>query len=188
MTNKGSLKFNMDCDPQLAWHFTHLQSDVGGGWQAKKLEFGLTGSQTWDLWHRTTTKSLVAFIYIPSCKKWLICKTEVRWKNFWYSTTKQKKKPKRTWCSSSQVVQKWNINSHQQLYQCSGILMIIITWSHGSSVSVVSDYGLDDRGSIPDRGRGFFLQPLSPDWLWGLPSLLSNGYRGGGGGGAFPPG
>jgi predicted component of type VI protein secretion system len=28
--------------------------------------------------------------------------------------------------------------------------------SQGSSVSIVSDYGLDDRGSIPDRGRGFF--------------------------------
>jgi hypothetical protein len=26
----------------------------------------------------------------------------------------------------------------------------------GSSVSTVSDYGLDDRGSIFDRGRGFF--------------------------------
>jgi hypothetical protein len=26
----------------------------------------------------------------------------------------------------------------------------------GSSVSIVSDYGLDDRGSIPGRGRGFF--------------------------------
>jgi hypothetical protein len=25
--------------------------------------------------------------------------------------------------------------------------------SRGSSVSLVSDYGLDDRGSIPDRGR-----------------------------------
>jgi hypothetical protein len=29
--------------------------------------------------------------------------------------------------------------------------------SRGSSVSIVSDYGLDDWGSIPDRGRGFFL-------------------------------
>jgi hypothetical protein len=29
-------------------------------------------------------------------------------------------------------------------------------WSRGSSVSIVSDYGLDDRRSIPDRGRGFF--------------------------------
>jgi hypothetical protein len=26
----------------------------------------------------------------------------------------------------------------------------------GSSVSILSDYRLDDRGSIPDRGRGFF--------------------------------
>jgi hypothetical protein len=28
--------------------------------------------------------------------------------------------------------------------------------SRGSSVSIVSGYGLDDQGSIPDRGRGFF--------------------------------
>jgi hypothetical protein len=28
--------------------------------------------------------------------------------------------------------------------------------SQGSSVSTVSDYGLDDQGSIPDTGRGFF--------------------------------
>jgi hypothetical protein len=27
--------------------------------------------------------------------------------------------------------------------------------SRGSSGSIVSDYGLDDRGSIPDRGRRF---------------------------------
>jgi hypothetical protein len=26
-----------------------------------------------------------------------------------------------------------------------------------SSVSIVSDYGLGDRGSIPGRGKGFFL-------------------------------
>jgi hypothetical protein len=29
--------------------------------------------------------------------------------------------------------------------------------SWGSSGCFVYDYGLDDRGSIPDRGRGFFL-------------------------------
>jgi hypothetical protein len=28
--------------------------------------------------------------------------------------------------------------------------------SRGSSGSIVSDYGLDDRGSIPSRGKGFF--------------------------------
>jgi hypothetical protein len=40
-------------------------------------------------------------------------------------------------------------------------------------VSMVSDYGLDDRGSIPDRGRGFFfsasrpaLGPTQPSVQW----------------------
>jgi hypothetical protein len=27
----------------------------------------------------------------------------------------------------------------------------------GSSVGIVAGYGIGDRGSIPDRGRGFFL-------------------------------
>jgi hypothetical protein len=53
---------------------------------------------------------------------------------------------------------------------------------------MVSDYGLDDRGSIPDRGRGFFFQPLHPDLLWGPPSLLTNGYRGPFPGGKARPG
>jgi hypothetical protein len=30
----------------------------------------------------------------------------------------------------------------------------------GSSVSIVTSYGLGDRGSIPDGGGGFFLYPL----------------------------
>jgi hypothetical protein len=30
-------------------------------------------------------------------------------------------------------------------------------WSRVSSGSIVSDYGLDDRGSIPGGDRGFFL-------------------------------
>jgi hypothetical protein len=50
--------------------------------------------------------------------------------------------------------------------------------SRVSSGSIVSDYGLDGLGSIPGRGKGFFLYPLCPDRLWGPPSLLSNGYRG----------
>jgi hypothetical protein len=50
--------------------------------------------------------------------------------------------------------------------------------SWGSSVIIVFDHGLDDRGSIPDRGRGFFLWLLRSDRLWGLPSLLYNGYWG----------
>jgi hypothetical protein len=35
-------------------------------------------------------------------------------------------------------------------------LAIYFCRSCGSSGSTVSDYGLNDRGSIPDRGRGFF--------------------------------
>jgi hypothetical protein len=49
--------------------------------------------------------------------------------------------------------------------------------SHCSSGSIVSDYRLDDRCSIPDRGRGFFFQFLHPDRLWGPPSLLSLGVK-----------
>jgi hypothetical protein len=33
--------------------------------------------------------------------------------------------------------------------------VIVYVRSRGSSVSIMSDYGLDDRGSIPDRVRGF---------------------------------
>jgi hypothetical protein len=42
---------------------------------------------------------------------------------------------------------------------------------------VVSHYRTDDRGSIPGRGKGFFLEPLCPDRFCGPPSLLSNGYQ-----------
>jgi hypothetical protein len=52
--------------------------------------------------------------------------------------------------------------------------------SQHSSVGIVTGYGLDDRGSrvrFP-AGAGKFFSPLPlPDRLWGLPRLLSNGYR-----------
>jgi hypothetical protein len=53
--------------------------------------------------------------------------------------------------------------------------------SRDSSVSIVSDYGLDDRAigvRSPAGAKDFFLYPLCPDRLWGPPSLLYNGYRG----------
>jgi hypothetical protein len=49
--------------------------------------------------------------------------------------------------------------------------------SWGSSVNIVSDYKLDDRCSIPSRGKGFFLWPLCTDQVRGPPILLSSGYR-----------
>jgi len=33
-------------------------------------------------------------------------------------------------------------------------------------------------GLRPDRGWEFSSSPLHPDQLWGLPSLLVNGYQG----------
>jgi hypothetical protein len=49
-----------------------------------------------------------------------------------------------------------------------------------SSVSIVTDYGLDDQGvsvRVPVRSRIFY-SPRRPDRLRGPPYLLSNGYRG----------
>jgi hypothetical protein len=36
------------------------------------------------------------------------------------------------------------------------LTVVRYNWSRGSSGSILSDYGLDDRGSIPGRGNGFF--------------------------------
>jgi hypothetical protein len=50
--------------------------------------------------------------------------------------------------------------------------------SRGSSVSIVSYYGLDDREievRSPAEAYTFFLYPLCPDRLWGPPSFLYNG-------------
>jgi hypothetical protein len=77
----------------------------------------------------------------------------------------------------------WNISYHRDTLTTTTLLR-----SRSSSVSIVSDYGLYYRGSILDRGRGFFFWPLRPDRLWGPPSLLSNGYRGPFPGGKARPG
>jgi hypothetical protein len=48
----------------------------------------------------------------------------------------------------------------------------------GSSVSIVSDYG--QLRFDPCQRRKDFSSSLCPDRLWGPPSLLYNGYQGGG--------
>jgi hypothetical protein len=57
---------------------------------------------------------------------------------------------------------------------------VMLHHSRGSSVSIVSDYGVDDRGSIPSRGKKDFsssfriqtgcrVHPAFYPWLTGSP-------------------
>jgi hypothetical protein len=53
--------------------------------------------------------------------------------------------------------------------------------SLGSSVSIVSDDGMDDRAIVvrsPVEANYFSSSLLCPYRLWGPPNLLYNGYRG----------
>jgi hypothetical protein len=55
-----------------------------------------------------------------------------------------------------------------------------VTGSRDSSVGTATGYGLDDRrvGVRVPVGARIFSSPRRPDRFWGLPSVLSNGYRG----------
>jgi hypothetical protein len=56
----------------------------------------------------------------------------------------------------------------------------IINGSRDSAVGIATGYGSESRGvgvRVPVEAR-FLSSPRRPDRLWGLPSLLSNGYRG----------
>jgi hypothetical protein len=53
-------------------------------------------------------------------------------------------------------------------------------WSRNSAVGIATGYGLDGRGvgvRLALEAK-FFFSSRRPDWLWGPPSSLSNGYRG----------
>jgi hypothetical protein len=47
-----------------------------------------------------------------------------------------------------------------------------------SSVGILTDYGVDGRGSIPGKSKRFPSIPHRPDRLWDPPSLIFNRYWG----------
>ena len=78
----------------------------------------------------------------------------------------------------------WALGCDSQLWQrslsflCSSYLMFLMSPScsggRDSSVGIVTSYGLDGPGSNPGEGE---ISRTRPDWPWGPPSLLYNGYR-----------
>jgi hypothetical protein len=68
---------------------------------------------------------------------------------------------------------------HQSLFVLMGFILRSFMISRAGIVQFVErrGTGLDDRGSILSRA-GLFFSSYFPEQLWGLPSLLSNGYWG----------
>jgi hypothetical protein len=87
--------------------------------------------------------------------------------------------------SSKQVLRQYLQLSHdlfllhpfQFMIQYQSKINSLNYWHRRKCNSLPTAYGLDVRGSIPGRGKIFFSSPHSPDWFWGPPWLLSNGYR-----------
>jgi hypothetical protein len=78
------------------------------------------------------------------------------------------------------------VDRQQQLHQIIIKIIIIFNMSRGSSGSIVSDYGLDDRAievRSPTGVEEFSSSPCVQTGSGGPPSLLASGYRG-----SFPRG
>jgi hypothetical protein len=70
------------------------------------------------------------------------------------------------------------IPERYSVHFCIRLFLLLSLRNRDSSVGIATDYGLDGRGLIPDRGKRVLFSLQRPDRLWGPPSLLSNVYRG----------
>jgi hypothetical protein len=120
---------------------------------------------------KSCTTGEILLMSIAQCKGWGILLS----KNLWRLASKHP----HVW--TQYIDDCFNLNCFSDLIYSS--ICKLYCGSRVSSGSIVSDHGLDDRSSIPGRGKGFFFYPLYPDRLWGPPNFLANGYRG-----SFPRG
>jgi hypothetical protein len=88
-----------------------------------------------------------------------------------------------TWNRSVPVSTSHAVSTAEVTRRRTGYGRVIANRGRGRSVSVVSGYGLDDRGSIPGRGERIFLLasvsrpalgPTQPPFKW-VPWVLSTG-------------
>jgi hypothetical protein len=68
------------------------------------------------------------------------------------------------------------------------LFLYMVDMERGSSVSIVSDYGLDDRGSIPDRAEDFSSSLCVQTGSGAHPACCTMGTRGSFPGGKARPG
>jgi hypothetical protein len=61
-----------------------------------------------------------------------------------------------------QLLNWWGLLAGSVELQVSQIKALVML---NTGVGIVLGYRLDDRGSIPGRGRAFFSTPQRPDWL-----------------------
>jgi len=73
------------------------------------------------------------------------------------------------------LIAKLNLTGNLILSNVNGIILyVFLECGPGSVVGIATGYGLDSRGIESRWGRDFL---HLPDWPWGPPSLLYNGYR-----------